>query len=450
VGRTVAGAPSFQRMEMQGRVAEDPTCIAAMARWSLAQRKTNWSLPHAGQNQSGAIRCRISALLDVSRLVTRRGPALILFSFDFAPNNDGGIVRLCTEIFSGLARAGIRCDVLSQSPRNGVHLPATTARGARMTGRRPWREICSWHKLLQLRRQGPVVCGIWYPEGLLAFLAGVRPLVILVHGSELMPARALWRRRFWRELCKRVCEAADLVAANSEYTRGLVLQVAPGAKVVALPLGVDHNRFCPGDKGLAKQRFAAEGKIVLSSASRLQAYKGHETVLRALAELPERQRIRMVYLIAGKGPYGDELRRLTKDLRLDEQVRFLGFVPEDDLPDFYRASDLFVLCTRETVGRQEVEGFGLVFLEAQACGTAVVGTRTGGIPDAVKEGEGGWLIAEDDSTALARILGSLADEPEPFRQAGAEARRRVERECTWGSYMHRFAAALEVEGIHIA
>ncbi len=150
-----------------------------------------------------------------------------------------------------------------------------------------------------------------------------------------------------------------------------------------------------------------------------------------------------------EGPHQGGLERQVTELGLAEQVRFLGFVPEDDLPDLYRASDLFLLCSREVIEHQEGEGFGLVFLEAQACGTPVIGTRTGGIPDAVKEGEGGWLIGQDDSAMLARILSSLADDPEPFRKAGQEARKRVERECTWEHYMRRFTSALEANGIHL-
>jgi phosphatidylinositol alpha-1,6-mannosyltransferase len=106
-----------------------------------------------------------------------------------------------------------------------------------------------------------------------------------------------------------------------------------------------------------------------------------------------------------------------------------------------------VLCSREVIERQEVEGFGLVFLEAQACGTPVIGTRSGGIPDAVKEGEGGWLIAPDDSATLTSILSSLSTDPESFRKMGEEARLRVERECTWEHYMRRFTTALGAKGI---
>jgi phosphatidylinositol alpha-1,6-mannosyltransferase len=140
---------------------------------------------------------------------------------------------------------------------------------------------------------------------------------------------------------------------------------------------------------------------------------------------------------------------LAQALRLEDQVRFLGFVPEEDLPELYRASDLFVLCTREAAEQQEVEGFGLVFLEAQACGTPVVGTRTGGIPDAIREGEGGWLIEQDDAVRLAQILKRLAADPEQFRTAGLRARQHIERECAWSHYLDHLAAALTQAGVRL-
>jgi phosphatidylinositol alpha-1,6-mannosyltransferase len=250
-------------------------------------------------------------------------------------------------------------------------------------------------------------------------------------------------------MMRSVCESADLVIANSEYTLEKLLESAPKAKAVAIPLGVNHEHFCPGDTGAAKRRFRVADKLVLSSVSRLEGYKGHDVVLRAIAACSECIRERLVYLIAGKGPHRGALEQQVVELGLSNQVRFLGFVPEENLPDLYRASDLFVICSREIIGNQDVEGFGLVFLEAQSCGTPVVGSRTGGIPDAVKDGHGGWLIAQDDSAMLARIVTSLAEDPERFRKAGQEARRRIELDCTWDKYMSRFASALKANGISV-
>ena len=97
-----------------------------------------------------------------------------------------------------------------------------------------------------------------------------------------------------------------------------------------------------------------------------------------------------------------------------------------------------------------MEGFGLAFLEAQACGTPVVGTRTGGIPDAVKDGEGGWLIEADDCAALGAILRNLIRSPESFASAGRLARRRVEHECTWNRYFENLSSALAQKRIEVS
>ncbi len=185
---------------------------------------------------------------------------------------------------------------------------------------------------------------------------------------------------------------------------------------------------------------------MILTVSRLLAYKGHDVVFRALAALPDEVRGRFVYLVAGRGPDRGRIEATADRLGVAHLVRWPGFVDEDRLPELYRAADLFALCTRAT-DRREVEGFGLALLEAQACGTPVVGTASGGIPDAVVPGEGGWLIDPDDDEALADILYRLDDDPASFRGAGAAARARAERDGTWDRYLERFEAALRAEGL---
>ena len=155
------------------------------------------------------------------------------------------------------------------------------------------------------------------------------------------------------------------------------------------------------------------------------------------------------YLVAGRGPDLPALRDLAKELGVEGQVRWLGFLPESMLPGLYRASNLFVMCTRESPEAREVEGFGLVFLEAQACGTPVIGTHAGGIPDAVEDGRGGWLIAQDDVQALTRHLRHLVRAPQDYAEAGRVARTRVERAHTWKHYESPFVSALRDVGFQI-
>lgn len=370
---------------------------------------------------------------------------MILFTFEYPPV-DGGISRLCAGIAAWYAARGRPLTVLAQEVRGeGSVVPPATIN--RVVDARPNRE---WDALRWLRRNryaGPTVCGIWYPEGLLAMISGVRQRVILAHGSELFPPAANWRKRIWASLQRRVLEGADLVVANSEYTRGLVRESAPLAKVVTIPLAVDAARFSPAGRTVARERFGVGGNRVISTVSRVDAYKGHETVLRALAQLPAAVREDFTYLVAGKGAYLHRLQTIAQDLGVAHVVRWLGFVSETDLPNLYRASDLFLLCTREDAANRDVEGFGLVFLEAQACGCPVLGARAGGIPDAVKVGGGGMLVEQDDFAAVASVLQSLHSDPERFAEMGAVARARVVGECTWEHYMTRFTKALRDAGI---
>ncbi|MCX7805408.1 MAG: glycosyltransferase family 4 protein [Planctomycetota bacterium] len=373
---------------------------------------------------------------------------MFIFSFDYPPL-DGGIARLCSELAAGFSRRGVPTEALSKLPGAGLDSTIPTTRVTRL---RPLMEASAFRHLLARRRNGPVVCGLWYPEGVLAMLAGARPRVVLAHGSELMPARAAWRRGLWRRMLRRTLLGADLVVANSGYTKGLVEAAAPGCRAVAIPLAVDHIRFSPpaGPAGRAASRakFGLDpSKRVVLTVSRLKRYKGHETIFHALTSLEEPVRRNFLLLVAGRGSDEAALRDAAARLGVADMVRWLGYVPESDLPDLYRAADIFVLCTREDPERQEVEGFGLVFLEAQACGTPAVGARTGGIPDAIRDGDGGFLIAQDDHAALTGIFRRLAERPGEFEAIGRAARARIERECTWDGYVERFARELEAAGV---
>jgi phosphatidylinositol alpha-1,6-mannosyltransferase len=366
---------------------------------------------------------------------------LLLYSFDYPPN-DGGVARLCSEISVHCALGGVEVKVIAPASNGKTPSNPALTHELRVRSSRPWREWDSYCELTHRKATGPVICGLWYPEGLLAQLSGVRPRVILAHGLELMPCPARWRRKLWGRMLRWVCESADLVIANSEYTRNLVIERAPRANVLAIPLAVDPVRFSPGNREEAKSRFGVVDKVVLLTVARLHEYRGHDVVLRAMAACSNRSRRDLVYLIAGRGPHQSRLERKVAELGLRDHVRFLGFVSDDDLPQLYRASDLFVMCTRASDERQEVEGFGLAFLEAQACGVPVIGTRTGGVPEAIEEGEGGSLIEQDDFQGLSRLFSLLIDKPIALFAAGERARVRVERQCTWEQYTCRVLAAL--------
>lgn len=368
---------------------------------------------------------------------------MILFSFDYPPR-DGGIARLSSEIVSAAVAAGVSVEVLTQAASlEGLAVPAVPT--DRVTPERPVRELAALARVPRWQDE-VVVSGIWYPEGLIASLGRPRFHAILAHGMELMPSRSTWRRGPWSALQRRTLQSAQVVVANSRYTAEWVQRTAPGAVVEVVPLAVDGTRFTPDGRDAERRRRGWEGKQVVLTVSRLAGYKAHDTVLRAIARLPAEVRGDLRYAIAGRGPTESALRSLADELGIGSMVEWLGFVPETELASLYAASDLFVLVTREREAEREVEGFGLVFLEAQACGTAVIGARTGGIPDAVVEGGGGWLIEADDEVALAGHLRTLVGAPESVRAQGARGRERVLRDCTWGAYWQMLQAALNRHG----
>jgi phosphatidyl-myo-inositol dimannoside synthase len=381
--------------------------------------------------------------------MTKHPDAPLLFAFEYPPVS-GGISRLCAGIGDLLERAGVNVNVLTQDCL--LLTPRSALTEIRVNSRRPIRE---WQAFRWLRKNmsataangRAIICGVWYPEGLVAYLAGIRPLVVMAHGAELLPPANRWRRPLWKALQRLVLENADLVIANSGYTGELVSSVAARANVKVIPLAVDLDRFAPGDREAAKTNFGVAGKRVLSTVSRIHHYKAHDTVLRAIAHLASEEREQLVYLIVGEGPHERKLRKLAQDLGIESHVRWLGFLSEQELPQIYSASDLFVLCTRDAPEERAVEGFGMVFLEAQSCGTPVVGTRTGGIPAAVQDGNGGWLIEQDDSRKLADIIRQLVRSPEFFHAIGMQARQRVLRESTWERYGQSFSSALHSVGI---
>lgn len=375
------------------------------------------------------------------------GSRLTVFSFDYPPY-DGGIARLCSNLVSSLQLEGIETTVLThrvKSTGEGPDRPAVSTRT--VPALRGLGDVLALAKI-RAQRRVPVLASNWYPEGLIARLSGVRCLVVLAHGAEIFPPSDSLRRWWWPRLERSILESAVVVVCNSQYTAKLVRSFAPEARLEVVPLAVDEERFLPGDRDLARHNWGwpKHSKVVLS-VSRLLRYKGHDTVIEAIARLPSERRKSLIYVIAGKGKAEHELRRLASDLDVAENVFWLGFVPDEDLPSLYRAADLFVLCTREEPGIRAVEGFGLVFLEAQSCGVPAVGTACGGIPDAVEEGNGGWLVPPGDPKELSRLLGRLIASPGEVLEMGHRARKRVLNGFTWHHYARRLLAALERRGV---
>jgi phosphatidyl-myo-inositol dimannoside synthase len=358
---------------------------------------------------------------------------MLVLSYDYPPT-DGGISRLGAGIVAELARRGVKTEVVtlrSGSKDGPARPPALHREVAPVRGRR---ELETLHWLFKAHRDDVVLATVWNPEASLAHLARRRCLTILAHGNEVMP----YQGKPLKERVRRyVLEHAKAVVCNSRYTENLVRVAAPAARTCVIHPAVEAVRFSgsPARPEARTQLGLPHDKRILLSVSRLDQMKGHSTILRALGHLSAGERAKLCYVIAGRGPHEAALRALSAELDLESVVRFAGFVNDTDLPILYAAADLFALCSAEDRRRNAVEGFGMVFAEAQAAGLAVIGTRSGGIPDAIREGEGGWLMAENDQEALAFHLRRLINDVKFYHLEGCRGRARVLRELGWPSYV---------------
>lgn len=249
----------------------------------------------------------------------------------------------------------------------------------------------------------------------IARLMGAR-LVSQVHGTEI------WGKL--SALHRAPLEQSDLVLTVSRDTRARVLSMAnmDPDRVVVLNNTVGDD-FTPGNRIQARVKFGVRDSFVVLTVARLDAregYKGHDLVIEQVAKL-RREGLDICYLIGGTGDDQQRLQQLAVANGINDHVRFLGKVPREDLPDLYRAADLFALPSRG-------EGFGIAFLEAMACGTPAIGLAVGGAPDALGDGALGACVVERNfAPAFEKLVRGQGGDPDSLSQAARLAADRRER-----------------------
>ncbi|MQY02483.1 GDP-mannose-dependent alpha-(1-6)-phosphatidylinositol monomannoside mannosyltransferase [Actinomadura sp. RB68] len=289
---------------------------------------------------------------------------------------------------------------------------------------------------------GSVLFGASAPLGLLAPALrrhGAERLVGITHGHEagwasLPGARGLLRR---------IGDGVDVLTYLGEYTRSRMaraLSPLAASRMARLAPGVDETLFHRGAGGaLVRERHGLGDRPVVVCVSRLVPRKGQDALLhawpRVLRAVPD-----AALLLVGGGPYRPELERLAAGL---DSVVFTGSVPWEELPAHYDAGDVFAMPSRTRRRGLDVEGLGIVYLEASATGLPVVAGDSGGAPDAVLEGETGVVVPGRSVPALTAALVGLLTDPGKARKMGEQGRAWVEREWRWEIQAARLGALLE-------
>ncbi len=275
----------------------------------------------------------------------------------------------------------------------------------------------------------------WFPL-LLANSFSAR-YVSFVHGVELFYNRN-GDKRYNR--IRGQLRRSDLIIANSRFTAKKVFENQ--GNVVTIYPAVDDHFFKPSPKpGTLRDKYHLGSEFILLTTSRLVVRKGHQQVIRSLPKVLE-EYPRLKYVIVGDGPERRKLERMVKDMNLQFCVFFLGALDDDYYRTLLNLSDVFIMPNVHIEELGDYEGFGIVFLEAGACGKPVIGGRNGGVTEAIVDGKSGYLVDSHDLDDVAAKI-RLCLNPSIASQFGKYARERVEYGFTWKSYGQHLLNAMK-------
>ena len=370
----------------------------------------------------------------------------LLLTYDFPPMG-GGLARWMGELAKRYPAGSLVVSTGTQ-PNSAVidsvfpnridRLPVSSRRLRTIQGLTLWsRRVAGLARSVGAEY---IWCGNVKPAAYPARWAAARlgiPYGIMVVGSDLL----ILQHQIKRSLLKRraalaLLGSASVLVAISRWTADLCrtllqqlqIEVAPHL-IRTIPLGTDPVFFRPGlDTSEVRARYElGQGRWLLSVA-RLVPYKGVDTGLRVLAEL-QQDYPDLGYAVVGSGEQLPELNAMACTLGLEDRVRFLTDVSDRDLPALYNCAEIYLGLSRST--ELDVEGFGLSLVEASACGVPVVAARSGGIPDAVREGETGLLVDAERPEVVAEAVRLLLRNTEMTRRLGIGGRKAVESFYNW-------------------
>ena len=298
-----------------------------------------------------------------------------------------------------------------------------------------------------MRRHGcdRVMFGASAPLGLLAPTfrrAGAKRIVALTHGHEVWWAKV----PIARQLLRRIGDSVDVMTYVSEWCRDQIapaLSTAAAGRMVRLSPGVDTERFYPGCGGEEVRRrlcIPADAPVVVCTA-RMVKRKGQDTLVKAwpmvAARFPSAR-----LLMVGDGPHQSQVKQLVARMRVSGSVVFVGSVPWTQIPSYVDAGDIFAMPCRTRLLGLEPEAFGIVFLEASACGLPVLVGDSGGAQETVIHGETGYVMETEDSRIVADRIRQLIENDEQRREMGTQGRRWVDNHWTWQSSLQDLRTSL--------
>lgn len=305
------------------------------------------------------------------------------------------------------------------------------------------RVIKACQKLISNRKLSKVAFGAAAPLAIMARAmrsAGAQKVVALTHGHEVWWAKVPPFSFAIRYVGKNI----DVITYLGDYTRGKIskaLSEADASKLVQIAPGIDVDHFVPTDSSNLRAELGLTDKSVIISVGRLVHRKGQDKLIAALPAIKSAVP-NMHLVLVGVGPHQDYLEKLALKLNVSDCVTFIGRINYAELPKYICLGDIFAMPSRSRFFGLEVEGLGIVYLEASACGLPVVGGKSGGAPDAVLVGETGMVVDGTNSSEIADACIELLNNPELCALMGANGRAWIIENWRWEIWATRYAALL--------
>ena len=307
-----------------------------------------------------------------------------------------------------------------------------------------WRVTRAAQKIVAAKNIDVVVFGAAAPLALMSpslRKSGVKKIIALTHGHEVW-----WAKIFpFNFAIKRIGKNVDHLTYLGEFTRQAIskaLSRKSATEMVKIAPGIDTAHFIPQPDAMQKRKeLGLQDKKMIISVGRLVHRKGQDNLIQAmpavLKKIPNAH-----LLLVGEGPYRKHLEKLVTKSSLEQNVTFAGRIMYDKLPSYLSAADLFAMPSRSRFFGLEVEGLGIVYLEASACGIPVVAGNSGGAPDAVLEGVTGLCVDGTNIEQITAAIVEICSDAERASHMGAAGRNWIVDQWRWDIWSEEFNALL--------
>lgn len=300
-------------------------------------------------------------------------------------------------------------------------------------------------KLVRQEKIKKIIVAHILPTGTVAYILKKIcrvPYLVSIHGLDINLTQVSPRKRW---LTKRIVYNADKIITNSNFTKELLLKIgccdADKVEVIFPCPNISFEEKKDEAVSRIKEKYSLGDKKIILTVARLVERKGHDKVIQALPKVLEKIP-NAVYLVIGQGAQLKYLKELVVLLNLENKVLFFTDILDEELPAFYQASDVFIMPARE-ISRVDIEGFGIVYLEANSFGKPVIAGRTGGSMEAVEDGVTGLIVDPESINEIAEALIKLLTDERLAASMGEAGRLRIARKFNWGEQAKHLISLLD-------